>query len=192
MAAAGIGRCAQGGGTENTLPVEPPHNDPNYFFEKDMADHAIRWMQTQKAAAPDKPFFVYYAPGLSHTPHHAPAEWIAKFKGQFDQGWDKLREETFARQKQLGVVPAGAQLTPRPLSLPAWDSLKPEQKKVYSRLMEIYAATVAYSDFQTGRLIDAVKASGQFDNTLIVYIEGDTVQSRQGFHHRARPFQKES
>ncbi|MCW1384917.1 sulfatase-like hydrolase/transferase [Novosphingobium sp. KCTC 2891] len=166
--------------TENTLPVEPPHNDPAYHFEKDMADHAIRWMQTQKAAAPDKPFFMYYAPGLSHTPHHAPKEWIDKFKGQFDQGWDKLREETFARQKRLGVIPAGTQLTPRPSSLPAWSSLKPEQKKVYSRLMEIYAATVAYSDYQTGRLIDAVKASGQFDNTLIVYIEGDNGSSAEG------------
>lgn len=166
--------------TENTLPVEPPHDNPDYFFEKDMADHAIRWMNTQKAAAPDKPFFMYYAPGLSHTPHHAPKEWIARFKGQFDQGWDKLREETFARQKRMGVIPAGSQLTPRPASLPAWDSLKPEQKKVYSRLMEVYAATIAYSDFQTGRLIDAVKASGQFDNTLIVYIEGDNGSSAEG------------
>ncbi|MFM2370909.1 MAG: hypothetical protein RIS85_631, partial [Pseudomonadota bacterium] len=166
--------------TENTLPVEPPHDDPTYFFEEDMADHAIRWMNTQKAAAPDKPFFMYYAPGLSHTPHHAPKEWIDRFKGQFNQGWDKLREETFARQKRRGVIPANARLTPRPESLPAWNSLKPEKKKVYSRLMEAYAATVAYSDFQTGRLIDAVKAGGQFDNTLIIYIEGDNGSSAEG------------
>lgn len=165
---------------ENTVPVEPPHDDPDYFFEKDMADRAINWMRTQKAAAPDKPFFIYYAPGLSHTPHHAPKEWLERFRGKFDQGWDKLREESFARQKRLGVIPADAQLTPRPASLPAWASLTAEQKKVYARLMEAFAATVAYSDHQTGRLIDAIRQSGQFDNTLIIYIEGDNGASAEG------------
>ena len=166
--------------TENTLAVEPPHNDPNYFFEKDMADHAIKWMKTQQAAAPDKPFFMYYAPGLSHAPHHAPKEWIDKFKGQFDQGWDKLREETFARQKRMGVVPAGTQLSPRPASLPAWNSLTPEQKRVASRLMEVFAATVAYSDNQAARLIDAIRQTGELDNTLIIYIQGDNGSSAEG------------
>jgi arylsulfatase A-like enzyme len=165
---------------ENTRPVEPPHGNPAYHFEADMADHAVNWLREQHAVAPDKPFFMYYAPGLAHTPHHAPADWMARFRGKFDQGWDKLREESFARQKRLGIIPANAGLSPRPDSLPAWDSLDAEHKKVYSRLMESYAASVAYSDTQTGRVIDELRRSRQFDNTLIIYIQGDNGASAEG------------
>ncbi|SLK03351.1 arylsulfatase [Novosphingobium mathurense] len=165
---------------ENTTPLEPPHNKPGYHFEADMADHAIDWIRKQHAVAPDKPFFIYYAPGLSHTPHHAPKEWIDKFAGQFDQGWDVLRQQIFERQKKIGIVPADAKISPRPDSMPAWSSLDAEHKKVYARLMEVFAATVAYSDYQTGRVIDELRRSGQLDNTMIVYIEGDNGSSAEG------------
>ncbi|MDE2410346.1 MAG: arylsulfatase [Sphingomonadales bacterium] len=165
---------------ENTRPVEAPHDDPSYFFEKDMADHAIRWLREQKAAAPGKPFFIYYAPGLAHTPHHAPKEWLEKFRGRFDAGWDKLREETWRRQKRDGVIPADAKLTPRPDALKAWDSFDAEHKRVYARLAEAYAASVAYSDAQTGRVIDAIRQLGQLDNTLVIYIQGDNGASAEG------------
>ncbi|WP_246605003.1 sulfatase-like hydrolase/transferase [Aquisediminimonas sediminicola] len=165
---------------ENTRRVDAPQNNPNYHFEADMADHAIGWMREQQAAAPDKPYFMYYAPGLSHTPHHAPKEWLEKFRGKFDQGWDKVREESFKRQKAMGVIPANSKLSPRPASLPAWASLNAEQQRVYARLMEAYAASVAYSDYQTGRVIDEVRRSGEFDNTLIIYIQGDNGTSAEG------------
>lgn len=166
--------------TENTLPRDFPRDDPNYFFEKDMADKAITWLRTQQAAAPDKPFFMYYAPGIAHTPHHAPQDWLAKFSGKFDQGWDKLREEIYVRQKRAGIIPANSQLSPRPSSLPAWDSLSADQKKLYARMMEAFAASVAYSDHQTGRVIEAIRESGEFDNTLIVFINGDNGSSAEG------------
>jgi arylsulfatase len=165
---------------ENTTPVEPPHGDRAYIFENDIADHAIGWVRAHEAADPSKPFFIYYAPGASHTPHHAPKEWIEKFRGRFDMGWDKLREETFERQKREGIIPADAGLSPRPASLPAWDSLTPEQKRVFARLAECYAAETAYSDAQTGRLLDALRADGLLDNTLIIYIEGDNGASAEG------------
>jgi arylsulfatase A-like enzyme len=165
---------------ENTRPVEQPQGNPAYHFEADMADHAIRWIQEQHAVAPEKPFFMYYAPGLAHTPHHIPNEWMSRFRGKFDQGWDKLRAEIFARQKRLGIIPANARLSPRPASLPAWNSLDAEHKKVYARLIEAFAASVAYSDAQTGRVIDELRRSGQFDNTLIIYIQGDNGSSAEG------------
>jgi arylsulfatase A-like enzyme len=166
--------------TENTRPVAAPRGDPNYHFEADMADKAIRWMREQNATAPDKPFFAYYAPGLAHTPHHAPKEWLDKFKGQFDGGWDALRQQIFARQIKMGVIPAGSKLSPRPAALPAWDSLSVEQKAVSARLMEAFAASVAYSDYQTGRVIDEIRKSGEFENTLIIYIQGDNGSSAEG------------
>ena len=165
---------------ENTTQIAPPQNDPDYIFDRDMADHAIAWLEKQRALAPDKPFFTYYAPGTAHTPHHAPKEWLAKFRGQFDQGWDKVREETFARQKALGVIPADAELTPRPDGLPAWDTLNADQKRLYARLMEAYAASVAFSDAQIGRLIEHLRASGQLDNTMIVFVQGDNGGSAEG------------
>lgn len=166
--------------TENRRPVSPPTDDPTYHFEADMADKAITWMREQNAIAPDKPFFMYYAPGLAHAPHHAPKEWIEKFKGQFDSGWDAVRLQIFERQKKLGIIPKDSKLSPRPATLPAWDALEPEQKKVYARLMEAFAASVAYSDHQTGRVIEEIRKSGEFDNTLIVYIQGDNGSSAEG------------
>jgi arylsulfatase len=161
-------------------PVEPPANDPTYILDRDLADHAIAWIREQKALAPDKPFFIYYAPGTAHAPHQAPKDWIAKFKGQFDQGWDKVREETLARQKALGVVPPNTKLTARPDFIPAWDSLSPGERQVYARMMEVYAGALAYSDNQMGRLIDAIRQEGALDNTLIVFIEGDNGASAEG------------
>ena len=127
-----------------------------------------------------KPFFAYYAPGATHAPHHVPKEWTAKFKGKFDQGWDKLREETFARQKKLGVIPQDAILTPRPANLPAWDLLDARHKELFSRMAEIYAAFLAYDDFNIGRVIDSLKQEGVADNTLVIFIEGDNGSSAEG------------
>lgn len=165
---------------ENTKPVLPPVGDPNYILIHDMADRAIEWIRMQHAIAPDKPFFMYFAPGNGHAPHHATKEWIAKFNGKFDQGWDKQREMTLANQKKEGIVPADTVLTARPASIPAWDSLNPDQKKVYARMMEVYAAAVAQSDYEIGRVIDSLKESGQLDNTLVIYIEGDNGASGEG------------
>lgn len=163
-----------------TQPYESPAHDPNYHFDADMADHAISWIQQQHSLAPDKPFFAYYAPGLCHAPHQAPKDWIAKFKGQFDQGWDKLREETLARQIAQGVVPDGTKLTPRPKEIPAWDSLSADQHKLYARMMEVYAACLAYCDYNIGRVIKAIEDTGELDNTLIIYEMGDNGASGEG------------
>jgi arylsulfatase A-like enzyme len=165
---------------ENTRPVLPPVGDPNYILIHDMADRAIDWIRIQHAIAPDKPFFMYFAPGNGHAPHHATKEWIAKFKGKFDQGWDKQREMTLANQKKAGVVPADTVLTSRPADVPAWASLNADQKKVYARMMEVYAAAVAQSDYEIGRVIDSLEQSGQLDNTLVIYIEGDNGASGEG------------
>jgi arylsulfatase A-like enzyme len=166
--------------TEGTKPVEPPHDAKDYFFDKDMADRAIHWIRMQHATAPAKPFLAYYAPGTAHAPHHAPKEWIAKFKGQFDQGWDKVREETFARQKAAGLVPANATLTARSAGIPAWDSLNADQKMVYARMMEVYAAALSHCDHQMGRVLDSIEAMGELDNTLVIYIQGDNGASGEG------------
>jgi arylsulfatase A-like enzyme len=165
---------------ENTKPVLPPVGDPNYILIHDMGDRAINWIRTQHAIAPDKPFLMYFAPGNGHAPHHAPKDWIAKFSGKFDQGWDTQREETLANQKKLGIVPADTVLTPRPKDIPAWDSLNADQKKVYARMMEVYAAAVAQSDYEIGRVIDSLAEAGQLDNTLVIYIEGDNGASGEG------------
>ncbi len=165
---------------EGTQPVEPPHDAKDYHFDADMADQAIAWIRRQNSLAPDKPFFAYYAPGLCHAPHHAPKEWIAKFKGQFDQGWDKLREETLARQIAQGLVPAGTRLTARPEEIPAWDSCSADQKKLYAHMMEVYAACLAYCDSNIGRVIQAIEDTGELDNTLIIYEMGDNGASGEG------------
>jgi arylsulfatase A-like enzyme len=165
---------------ENTQPVLPPFGDPNYILIRDMTDRAINWLRTQHAVAPDNPFLMYFAPGNGHAPHHATKDWIAKFKDKFDQGWDKQREITLANQKRLGIVPADTVLTPRPAEIPAWDSLNDDQKRVYARMMEVYAAAVAQSDYEIGRVLDALEESGQFDNTLVIYIEGDNGASAEG------------
>jgi len=166
---------------ENTRPVlDPEHGDHNYILDHDLADHTINWMREQKAVAPQKPFFVYYAPGSAHAPHQAPKDWIAKFKGKFDQGWDKQREETLERQKKLGVVPADTKLTPRPSEIPAWDSLSSDQKRLYAHMMEVYAAALAYCDNQIGRVLDAVDELGERDNTLVIFVQGDNGASAEG------------
>lgn len=143
------------------------------LVDKRLADDAIRWIHNQKAAAPDKPFMIYLAPGSLHAPHHAPADWIERFRGRFDQGWDVLREESFARQRRLGIIPADAALTPRPDGIPAWDSLDADTKRYAARMMEVAAAMLAYQDAQFGRVLDELQRMGQLDNTLVVFIGGD-------------------
>ena len=158
----------------------PVSTDPNYHLTADIADKAIDWVRKAKSIAPDRPFLLYVAPGATHSPHHAPADWIARFKGKFDMGWDKYREETIARQKQLGVVPQAAKLTQRSEGLPAWDSLNADQKKIYARMMEVFAAYGAHVDHHMGRIVDAVKQLPDADNTLFVYIAGDNGASAEG------------
>ena len=165
---------------ENTKPIEPYLGDPTYILDRDLADKAIAWMRMQHAVAPNKPWLLYYATGTAHAPHHAPKDWIAKYKGKFDQGWDKVREETLARQIKLGVVPEKTQLTKRPEQLPAWDSLSGDQKRLYARMMEVYAGALSHADYHIGRVLDAVEQSGQLDNTLVIFIMGDNGASAEG------------
>jgi arylsulfatase A-like enzyme len=154
--------------------------DPKYHLTEDLADRAIAWVRKVKTISPDRPFFLYVAPGATHSPHHAPKEWIAQFKGKFDMGWDKYREETFARQKTLGVIPAAAKLTVRSQGLPAWDSLNADQKRLYARMMEVFAAYGAHVDYHMGRVVDAVKKLPGAANTLFIYIAGDNGASAEG------------
>lgn len=168
---------------EGTTPVEmtpPPGREADYTLSEHLADKAIGWIKAEKAADSSRPFFIYYAPGASHAPLQAPKAWIDRFRGQFDMGWDRYREEVFARQKALGVIPPDTRLTPRPPQIPAWSSLSPDQRKVAARLMEIYAAFTAQNDHELGRVIDAIAATGQLDNTLIVYVAGDNGASLEG------------
>ena len=158
----------------------PASSDPNYYLTTDLADKAIAWVRQAKSIAPDKPYFLYVAPGATHAPHQTPKDWIEKFKGKFDQGWDAYREETLERQKRLGVVPKDAKLTVRSKGLPAWDSLNADQKRLYARMMEIFAGYGAQCDYEMGRIVDAVKALPDADNTLIVYIAGDNGSSAEG------------
>jgi arylsulfatase len=159
--------------------IETPHY-PGYNFMTDMTDNAIAWMKFQKALTPDKPFFIYFAPGATHAPHHVPKEWIDKNKGRFDGGWDKLREETLARQIALGVVPPGTKLAAKPEAIKDWDKLSADEQKLFSRQMEVYAGFGEYCDHEIGRLFDAVGETGELDNTLIFYILGDNGTSAEG------------
>ncbi len=166
---------------EGTVPIEPDRTpEEGYHFTEDMTDHAIDWIRQQKALMPDKPFFVYYAPGATHAPHHVPAEWSAKYKGEFDQGWDKLREETIARQKRLGVIPEDAELTERPAEIPAWDETPDEMKPILARQMEVYAGFMEHTDHHVGRLIDALADIELLDDTLVYVIVGDNGASAEG------------
>ncbi|MDL2400714.1 arylsulfatase [Rhizobium mayense] len=165
---------------ENTKPIEPYVGNPDYILDRDLADQAISWMRMQHALAPSKPWLLYYATGTAHAPHHAPKDWIAKYKGQFDQGWDKLREETLAKQIKLGVVPADTKLTKRPEQIPAWDTLSDDQKRLYARMMEVYAGALSHADYNIGRLLDTLEASGQTDNTLVIFMMGDNGASAEG------------
>ncbi len=166
---------------EGTTPVEPPKTpEQGYHLTEDLADHAINWIRTQKSIAPNKPFFIYFAPGATHAPHIVPKEWIEKYKGKFAHGWDKQREITFAKQKQLGVIAADAELTPRPAEIPAWDAASPTMQKVFERQMETYAAFMEHTDHHVGRVVNVIEELGQLENTLIYVIIGDNGASAEG------------
>jgi arylsulfatase A-like enzyme len=159
--------------------VEPKHT-PDYHFTVDMTDQAINWVSAQQALTPDKPFYLYFATGATHAPHHAPKEWIATYKGQFSGGWDTLREETFARQKALGVIPADTKLTARPNEIPGWDGMSAAQKRLFERQMETFAGFAAHTDHEVGRLVQQLEDLGALDNTLFYYIVGDNGASAEG------------
>jgi arylsulfatase len=166
---------------EGTIPIEPEKTpEEGYHFTEDMTNKAILWTRQQKALMPDKPFFMYFAPGACHAPHHVPKEWADKYKGKFDQGWDKLREEIFARQKKLGVVPANAELTARPAEIPAWDETPNAMRPIFAREMEVYAGFLEHTDHHIGRLIDALQDLDVLDDTLIYLIIGDNGASAEG------------
>jgi arylsulfatase len=164
---------------DGTTPIEPP-DDPNYHLSEDMAAQCVSWMRQQKTFTPDKPFFIYFAPGATHAPHHVPKEWADKYKGQFDQGWDKVREEIIARQKELGVVPADAELTAHNPEIPHWDEMPEELKPVLARQMEVYAGFLEHTDAQVGKVVDALEELQILDDTLFIYIIGDNGASAEG------------
>lgn len=158
----------------NTTPVDPSATpEQGYHVTTDITNEAISWIRTHESLAPEKPYFLYLATGAVHGPHHAPKEWIDQYRGKFDQGWDRLREENFARQKKLGVIPADTKLTPRPKEIPAWNSLSADKKKLYARQMEVYAGFIAHTDAEIGRLLKAARSGQTEDNTMIMYVVGD-------------------
>jgi arylsulfatase len=165
---------------QNNRQITPWVGKPGYNLTTDMADEAIKYMRQLDAAAPEQPFFVYYVPGGSHSPHQPTPEWIEKFKGKFDMGWNAMRDEIFANQKRLGVIPANAKLTEWPASLPKWDTLSADEKKLFARQAEVFAAYTAYTDHEIGRVIQQVEDMGKLDNTLIIYIDGDNGTSPEG------------
>ncbi|RSM60382.1 arylsulfatase [Kibdelosporangium aridum] len=166
---------------EGTTPVEPDKLPAEgYHFTEDMTDKAITWVRQQQALASGKPFFIYFAPGATHAPHHVPTEWLDRYRGRFDAGWDVLREQTFARQKELGVIPPDADLTARPEEVPAWEDMDDALKPVLARQMEIYAAFLEHTDVHVGRLIDTLAELGVLDDTLVYYIIGDNGASAEG------------
>jgi arylsulfatase len=164
---------------DGTAVVELP-KDPNYHFMTDMTDKAVAWIKYQKALTPQKPSFIYFAPGATHAPHHVPPEWIARWKGKFDQGWDRMREESLARQIRLGVVPKGTRLAPKPPAIRDWDALPADEKRLYAHQAEVFAAYAEYADNEIGRMLKAFDDVGQADNTLVVYIAGDNGTSGEG------------
>ncbi len=163
---------------EGTTPVEPETTpEEGYHFTEDMTDKAIKWARQQKSLMPDKPFFMYFAPGATHAPHHVPTEWSDKYKGRFDGGWDALREEILARQKELGVVPPETELTARHEEIPAWDDMPEGLKPILARQMEVYAGFLEHTDHHIGRLVDALDDLGVLEHKLIYYIIGDNGES---------------
>ena len=164
---------------DGLTPIEIP-KDPDYNFMTDMTDKAVEWLHYQKSLTPDKPFFMYFAPGATHAPHHPPKAWVDKYRGRFDGGWDQMREQTLARQIQLGLVPAGTKLAPKPEAIKDWDKLSADERKLFARQMEVYAGFGEYADHEIQRVIDAVEDTGQLDNTLIFYIVGDNGTSAEG------------
>jgi arylsulfatase A-like enzyme len=165
----------------NTVAVEPPATPAQgYHLSTDLANEAIKWLHQHDAVVPDKPFFLYFATGATHSPHHVPQQWIERFKGQFDQGWDQLRAQVYEREKRTGSIPGNAGLSARPKEIPAWDSLTADQKKLVARQMEIYAGFLAQTDYEVGRVIDAIKEEGHLENTLVLYIVGDNGATMEG------------
>ncbi|GAG33153.1 unnamed protein product, partial [marine sediment metagenome] len=164
---------------DGTVEIEPPE-DPDYHFTTDMTNQAIAWMRFQQSLTPDKPFFIYFATGATHAPHHVPKEWIAKYKGQFDEGWDKYREKTLAQQIELGVVPPGTKLSSKPEGIKDWAELSADERKLYARQMEVFAAFASHTDHEVGRLVSAIEQVGEMDNTLFLYLFGDNGASAEG------------
>jgi arylsulfatase len=165
---------------ENTTPIEKPHDNPKWHLSEAMTDKAIAWIGQQKATAPDKPFFIYFAPGAAHAPHHIHKEWADKYKGKFDHGWDKQRQITFERQKKLGVIPKDTKLTPRPDSMPSWASCSADERRLFARMQEVFAGFLEHIDAQVARLVDALNTMKIRDNTLIIYVVGDNGPSAEG------------
>lgn len=159
--------------------VETP-DDPDYHFTTDMTNQAISWARFQKALTPDKPFFMYFAPGATHAPHHVPKAWADKYKGKFDQGWDNIRELTLARQIKMGIVPPNTKLAPKPTDIKDWETLSADEKKLFTRQMEVYAGFAEHTDYEVGRLISAIEDLGVLDNTVIMFIAGDNGASAEG------------
>ncbi len=164
---------------DGTHPVELPE-DPNYHFLTDMTDQAISWMKYQKALTPDKPFFIYYAPGATHAPHHVPKEWIARWEGKFDNGWDKLRDDILERQIAQGIVPKGTKLSPKPKMIQEWDKLSADEKKLFSHQAAVFAAYIEMTDHEIGRVVKAIEETGQLDNTMVIFVYGDNGTSAEG------------
>ena len=164
---------------DGAIKVEPPKMD-NYHFTVDMTNQAINWVKAQQSMTPDKPFFVYYATGATHAPHHVPKEWADKYKGQFDKGWDQVRNETLERQKKLGVIPADTRLGERPKDIVAWDSLPADQRRLFARQAEVFAGFLEHTDAEIGRFRDALADINELDNTLFIYIAGDNGTSAEG------------
>jgi arylsulfatase len=159
--------------------VDPPKSK-DYHFTVDMTNQAINWVQAQQSMTPDKPFFVYFATGAVHAPHHVPKEWADKYKGQFDKGWDKVRTETFERQKKLGVIPSNTQLAPKPADIKGWDKLPEAERRLFARQAEVYAGFMAQTDYEVGRFVKSLKDINEMDNTLFIYIAGDNGTSAEG------------
>ncbi|MFN9552261.1 MAG: arylsulfatase [Pirellulaceae bacterium] len=163
-----------------TTPMRKPEGEEDYHFTTDMTNRAIAWMRSQQSLTPDKPFFMYFATGGTHAPHHAPKAWIEKYKGKFDMGWDKLREQTLARQIELGVVPKGTKLAAKPEAIKDWDDLSDDEKRLFARQMEVFAGFDSHTDKEVGRLVQGIADLGELDNTLIIYIVGDNGSSAEG------------
>jgi arylsulfatase len=170
---------------DQTTPVEPHLGNPDYHLTEDLAEKAIEWIGRQQVSAPDKPFFCYFAPAAVHAPHHVAPEWIDKFKGQFDEGWDSLRESIYQKQLELGVIPPKTALTPRPEQVPSWDEYPDRYKPVAARLMETFAGFMAHTDAQVEKIVDYLVDQDAFDNTLVIYLTGDNGASAEGTVHGA-------
>lgn len=160
--------------------VIPRDDDPDYILDRDLADHAIDWLRQLDADDPSTPFFMYYATGSAHAPQQAPSNWIDRFRGQFDHGWDAVRAETYRRQIMQGIIPDGTQISSRPAELPSWNSLSPDRQRLYARYMEVFAAQLAFQDFQFGRILDELEKSGELENTIVVFVQGDNGASAEG------------